>query len=72
MNLWWSMAWRNLWRHGRRTAITAAAMSVSIGFVLGLYCFTDGTYVQMSRIMVDAAAQHRTSALTIRPGLVTA
>lgn len=52
------MAWRNLWRHGRRTAITATAMAVSIGFVLGLYCFTDGTYVQMSRIMVDDTTGH--------------
>ncbi|RME24270.1 MAG: hypothetical protein D6798_11610, partial [Deltaproteobacteria bacterium] len=48
-----SMAWRNLWRHGRRTLITAAAMGVSVAFVMAMLAYVDGMYRKMSEVMID-------------------
>lgn len=52
------MAWRNLWRHSRRTLITAAAMSVSVAFVMGMLAYVDGMYRKMSEVMIDQATGH--------------
>lgn len=53
-----AMAWRNLWRHGRRTFITASALAVSLAFVMAMLCFMDGMFRKMSEIMVDQATGH--------------
>lgn len=53
-----AMAWRNLWRHGRRTLITAAALGVSLAFVMAMLCLMDGMYRKMSAIMIDQATGH--------------
>ncbi|MCB9781051.1 MAG: ABC transporter permease [Alphaproteobacteria bacterium] len=53
-----AMAWRNLWRHGRRTFITAAAMGVSVAFVMAMLAYVDGMYGKMAEIMIDQATGH--------------
>lgn len=53
-----AMAWRNLWRHGRRTLITAAAMGVSLAFVMATMALVDGMYRKMAEVMVDEATGH--------------
>lgn len=54
----WAMAWRNLWRHRRRTLITAGALATSMAFVLGLFAYMDGAYRAMGRVMVEEATGH--------------
>ncbi len=53
-----AMAWRNLWRHGRRTMITAGAMAISVGFVMALLTFMDGMYREMGGVMIDQTIGH--------------
>jgi len=53
-----AMAWRNLWRHGRRTLITAAAMAVSIAFVMAMLAYIDGMYRKMAEVMIDQTTGH--------------
>lgn len=53
-----AMAWRNLWRHGRRTLITASALAVSLAFVMAMLCFMDGMFRKMTEIVVDQASGH--------------
>jgi putative ABC transport system permease protein len=53
-----SMAWRNLWRHRRRTLLTALAMGVSVAFVMALITFSDGMYRKMSVVLIDETTGH--------------
>lgn len=41
------LAWRNLWRHRRRSFITATAMAVGAALTLGMVALSDGIYTQM-------------------------
>jgi len=34
MRLYWRLAWRNIWRHRRRTIIIVLAMSLSLGMMM--------------------------------------
>lgn len=52
------LAWRNLWRHRRRTLITAGAMAVSIAFVMGMLAYIDGMYRKMAEVMIDQSTGH--------------
>ena len=36
MRLLFALAWRNLWRHRRRSLITAAAMSIGVGLCMAM------------------------------------
>lgn len=53
-----TLAWRNLWRHRRRSLITAGAMALGAGFCMSVMSYTDGMYVEMARLMVDGQLGH--------------
>jgi ABC-type lipoprotein release transport system permease subunit len=53
-----AIAWRNLWRHKRRSLITATAMAVAVAMCMSLIAFTDGMYRKMEEIMVDQQLGH--------------
>ena len=52
------MAWRNLWRHRRRSLITAAAMAVGVALCMWLTCLTDGNFSTMFRLLVEDQIGH--------------
>ncbi len=52
------IGWRNLWRHKRRTLITAAGMSVAMGMVLAVACLQDGMWDLMSDVLVRQTLGH--------------
>ena len=52
------IAWRNLWRHKRRTLITAAGMGLAMGFVLGIACMQDGMFNTMADVMIRQKSGH--------------
>lgn len=58
MRFLFSVAWRNLWRHGRRTLITAAAMGVGVALCMASIAFQDGMYAQMFDVMVTDSLGH--------------
>ena len=58
MRILMAMAWRNLWRHRRRSLITATAMAVAVALCMALIAFTDGMYNKMAQIMVDQQLGH--------------
>ena len=53
-----SMAWRNLWRHRRRTLLTAATMAVSLGVCIILGGFTGGFMESLRVAIVDRQLGH--------------
>jgi ABC-type lipoprotein release transport system permease subunit len=52
------IAWRNLWRHARRSLITAAAMAVGVAFCMAMLAITDGMYAKMFEVMVEQSLGH--------------
>ncbi len=58
MKLLFSVAWRNLWRHRRRTGITALAMGIGVAVCLAMFAFTDGMFRTMSAVLVDQQLGH--------------
>ncbi len=52
------LAWRNLWRHGRRTLITAGAMAVGVALAIGGLSWMEGAYGDMRRVMIDETLGH--------------
>jgi ABC-type lipoprotein release transport system permease subunit len=54
----WAVAWRNLWRHGRRSLITAAAMAVGMAICMAMIALSDGMYVQMFDVLVRQQLGH--------------
>lgn len=52
------IAWRNLWRHGRRSLITASAMAVGISLCMAMFAFNDGIYEDMFEVMVEQSLGH--------------
>jgi ABC-type lipoprotein release transport system permease subunit len=58
MRFLFNVAWRNLWRHSRRTLITAAAMGVGVAMCMAAIALTDGMYVQMFDVMVTDSLGH--------------
>jgi ABC-type lipoprotein release transport system permease subunit len=58
MRFLFSVAWRNLWRHGRRTLITAAAMGVGVALCMSTIALQDGMFLQMFDVMVTDSLGH--------------
>lgn len=52
------IAWRNLWRHSRRSLITAGAMALGAGFCMATMAYVAGMYGMMSRVMIDEQLGH--------------
>jgi len=53
-----SVAWRNLWRHTRRSLITAGAMAVGVALCMALVAFQDGTFSSLFDVMVEQQLGH--------------
>ncbi len=58
MKFYVSVAWRNLWRHARRSLITATAMAVAVALCMAMIAFTDGMFAQMFDVMVRQQLGH--------------
>jgi ABC-type lipoprotein release transport system permease subunit len=58
MSVMVSIAWRNLWRQGRRTLITAVAMGIGVAMCMAMYTFTDGMMGTMFGVLVDQKLGH--------------
>ncbi|MFT4624804.1 MAG: ABC-type lipoprotein release transport system permease subunit [Myxococcota bacterium] len=56
--IWIAIAWRNLTRQGRRTLVTASAMSVSVALCMASICLIDGMYDNMFDLMVNQQLGH--------------
>lgn len=52
------VAWRNLWRHRRRTLITASAMGVGVALCMASIALQDGMFLQMFDVMVTDSLGH--------------
>jgi len=52
------LAWRNLWRHKRRTLITAFAMAVGVALCMAYLAIADGMFDMMFERMVTAQTGH--------------
>lgn len=52
------IAWRNLWRHRRRTLITASAMAVGAALCMAMSAFSDGMYRNLFDVMVVQQLGH--------------
>jgi len=52
------LAWRNLWRHARRSLITAGAMSVGMALCMASMALTDGMFAQLFTLMVERSLGH--------------
>jgi len=53
-----SVAWRNLWRHKRRSLITAFAMAIGVSLCMSMIAWTDGMFEEMFRVMVEEQLGH--------------
>ncbi|MCB9673518.1 MAG: ABC transporter permease [Alphaproteobacteria bacterium] len=52
------LAWRNLWRHKRRSLITAFAMAIAVALCMATTAFTDGMGRKMFNVMVEQQLGH--------------
>lgn len=58
MGVLWSMAWRNVLRHRRRSLLTAAAMAIAVAVVSAIMVLTEGMYGQMKEAVIDRTLGH--------------
>ena len=58
MKFLWSVAWRNLWRHRRRSLITAFAMAIGVALCMSMIAWTDGMFAEMFKVMVEQQLGH--------------
>jgi len=52
------LAWRNLWRHRRRSLITAGAMAIAVALCMAVTAFTDGMGRKMFQVLVEQQLGH--------------
>lgn len=52
------VAWRNLWRHGRRTMITSLAMAVGVALCMATFAYSDGFFEQLFDSVVRQEVGH--------------
>ena len=52
------IAWRNLWRHRRRTLITASGMAMAMGLVISMSGMQDGMFDMMADVMIRQQVGH--------------
>ena len=62
MGVLWKIALRNVFRHGRRTAITCITMAVGIG----IFIMYDSLYAGLDRVAIDAMAHYSASYVKVR------
>jgi len=53
-----TLAWRNLWRHKRRSLITAFAMAIAVALCMAMTAFSDGMGNKMFEVMVEQQLGH--------------
>ncbi len=58
MRLLAGVAWRNLWRHRRRSLITAGAMAVAVAMCMAMMSITDGMFAKIFDVMVEQQLGH--------------
>jgi putative ABC transport system permease protein len=58
MGLVLSMAWRNLLRHRRRTALTALMMGMAVAMSMVILCLAAGSTAQMREVLVTGTLGH--------------
>ena len=58
MKFLWSVAWRNLWRHRRRSLITAFAMATGVALCMSMIAWADGMYADMFKVLVEQQLGH--------------
>lgn len=52
------LAWRNIWRNVRRTAITLAALSLGVTAIVSLHSFREVAYTEMTRALTHGLMGH--------------
>lgn len=52
------VAWRNLWRQGRRSMLTVSAMAVGVALCMAMFALIDGMYARMFDVLVSQALGH--------------
>lgn len=52
------LAWRNIWRHTRRSLITVAAMSLGCAVCMSMMAFSDGMFATMFDVIVTQSLGH--------------
>ena len=52
------LAWRNLWRSPRRTAITLAALTLGVAGIVFLHSFRESSYGQLMRMVTEGLVGH--------------
>jgi len=58
MNTLFHMAWRNLWRNARRTAITAGAVALGLAIMLFTLGYVEGMQQYMLKTVTDSLVGH--------------
>lgn len=53
-----TVAWRNLWRHKRRSLITATAMAVGVALCMATLAFNDGMFEAIFDVMIEQQLGH--------------